>query len=241
VRHAQVHNPDDILYGRLPRFRLSDTGRQQAEVTAGILGNEPVVAIYTSPQLRARQTAAAIAGRHSGVAVRRSHLLAEVLTGWQGRRHSELEEINFDFYANPLNHEDEAIADLWHRITRFLRIVRRRHAGASVIAVTHGDIASLARGGLRGLPIEVSSIRRPHPYPGHGSITRLTFGPDLRDTYPVSVDYFDPNGDDLMWSRGWVRMEMLGVAAKSKAAPIPGAACSHESRGTNLSGRIPRD
>src|SRR5688500_10709904 len=31
VRHAEVYNPDQILYGRLPRFRLSDVGQQQAE------------------------------------------------------------------------------------------------------------------------------------------------------------------------------------------------------------------
>ena len=30
VRHGEVHNPDGILYGRLPGFRLSDTGRAQA-------------------------------------------------------------------------------------------------------------------------------------------------------------------------------------------------------------------
>ena len=209
VRHAQVHNPDDILYGRLPRFRLSEAGRGQAEVTAEILGKAPIKAIYSSPQLRARQTAAAIAEHHPGVTVRRSHLLAEVLTGWQGRRHAELEAINFDFYANPLNHEDEAIEDLWHRINRFVRTVRRRHTGAAVVAVTHGDLVALARGGFRGLPIDVSSIRRPHPYPGHGSITRLTFGPEHQDTYPISVDYFDPNGDDPAWSRGWTRLEVL--------------------------------
>lgn len=214
VRHAHVHNPDDILYGRLPRFRLSDLGREQAEVTAGILSREPVSVIYTSPQLRARQTAAAIAAHHEGVGVRRSHLLAEVLTGWQGRRHAELEEINFDFYANPLNHEDEAIEDLWHRINRFVRIARRRHRGQTVVAVTHGDLAALARAGFRGLQIDVSSIRRPHPYPGTGSLTRLTFGPALEVTYPLSVEYFDPNGDDPAWSSGWVRLEMLAAAGQ---------------------------
>jgi broad specificity phosphatase PhoE len=215
VRHAHVHNPDDVLYGRLPRFRLSDLGRRQAEVTAGVLSDEPVAVIYTSPQLRARQTAAAIAERHPGVRVRRSHLLAEVLTGWQGRRHADLEEINFDFYANPMHDTDEVLDDLWHRITRFVRIARKRHAGQAVVAVTHGDLCSLARAGFRGLPIEVASIRLPHPYPGNGSITRLTFSLDHRETYPRSVEYFDPNGGDPTRSGGWVRMEMLNGEVKT--------------------------
>ncbi len=163
VRHAQVHNPDDILYGRLPRFRLSEVGQTQDENTARILSNVALTSIYTSPQLRARQTARSIACRHPGVPVRRSHLLAEVLTGWQGQRHADLEAINFDFYANPLSDEDEAIEDLWHRITRFVRQVRKRNAGEATVAVTHGDLCSLARAGFRGLPIDLASIRRPHP------------------------------------------------------------------------------
>jgi probable phosphoglycerate mutase len=224
VRHAEVHNPDDILYGRLPRFRLSELGRQQAERTAEELKSRPLAAIYTSPQLRARQTAAAIAAEHPGVPVRRSHLLAEVLTGWQGRRHAELEEINFDFYANPLREEDEAIEDLWHRITRFVRIARQRHAGDMLVAVTHGDLCALARSGFRRLPIEVASIRQPHPYPGHGSITRLTFGPDMGATYPLSVEYLDVNGVDPTWSKGWVRLEMAGKPAQQAAASAEDAA-----------------
>jgi broad specificity phosphatase PhoE len=225
VRHTEVHNPDDILYGRLPRFRLSDLGRRQAIVTAEILGTTTVAEIYTSPQLRARQTAAAIASRQDGVAVRRSHLLAEVLTGWQGRRHAELEEINFDFYSNPVTDADEMIEDLWHRITRFVTTARRKHPGLKIVAVTHGDLCAIARAGFRGLPVDISSIRRPHPYPGHGSITRLTFSSDQGATYPISVEYYDPNGQDPAWSSGWVRFDSLGAepAAAQFSARNPGA------------------
>ena len=58
VRHAHVHNPQDILYGRLPRFRLSPEGRTQAEILARFLSTRDTAAIYTSPLLRARQTVA---------------------------------------------------------------------------------------------------------------------------------------------------------------------------------------
>ena len=30
LRHGEVHNPDKILYGRLPSFRLSDDGLKMA-------------------------------------------------------------------------------------------------------------------------------------------------------------------------------------------------------------------
>ena len=60
MRHGEVHNPRAIFYGRMPRFRLSEAGRRQAEAAADYLAGAPLAAIYTSPLLRARQTAAII-------------------------------------------------------------------------------------------------------------------------------------------------------------------------------------
>lgn len=212
IRHTDVHNPDDVLYGRLPRFGLSDLGLSQAETTASVLAEMPVDIFYTSPQLRARQTTQILASAHPGVPVRMTHMLAEVRTGWQGRPHAELEEIDFNFYANPLHTADEDLDQLWARITRFVKLARRRHAGGAVAAVTHGDLCSLARAGFRGLPIEIASIRLPHPYPGKGSLTHLCFPDDLEATYPISVDYYDPNGDQPEWAAGWSHLPILTSA-----------------------------
>ena len=53
VRHGEVHNPDHILYERLPGFHLSDRGRRMAEATARYLAASPqtntAAAIYSSP------------------------------------------------------------------------------------------------------------------------------------------------------------------------------------------------
>ena len=201
IRHTEVLNPEGILYGRLPRYGLSELGRRQAEVTAQALAEEPIATIYTSPQLRARQTAAIIAQAHPGVPVKTTRLLAEVLTSWQGRPWRDLEAIGFDFYGNPLSEQDETLERLWGRVERFVRRTRRRHAGQTVVGVTHGDLIILARAVYTGLPKSVASMRAPHVYPGHGSITRLVFGPDLRETYPISVEYYDPNSPDPQWPR----------------------------------------
>lgn len=64
LRHGEVHNPDGILYGRLPGFRLSDDGVRQAEVVAAYLSDHDVVHVAASPLQRAQQTAAPIAARH---------------------------------------------------------------------------------------------------------------------------------------------------------------------------------
>ncbi|MDQ4030859.1 MAG: histidine phosphatase family protein [Actinomycetota bacterium] len=64
LRHGEVHNPDGILYGRLPGFRLSDVGFRQAEVVAAYLSDHDVVYVAASPLQRAQQTAEPIAARH---------------------------------------------------------------------------------------------------------------------------------------------------------------------------------
>ncbi len=61
VRHGEVHNPDGVLYGRLPGFRLSGAGERQALVTCAFLADpaadRDIAAIIASPLERARQTA----------------------------------------------------------------------------------------------------------------------------------------------------------------------------------------
>ncbi|MDQ4021922.1 MAG: histidine phosphatase family protein [Actinomycetota bacterium] len=64
LRHGEVHNPDGILYGRLPGFRLSDVGVRQAEVVADYLSDHDVAHVVASPLQRAQQTAEPIAARH---------------------------------------------------------------------------------------------------------------------------------------------------------------------------------
>ena len=60
LRHGEVHNPDKILYGRLPRYKLSKEGIQAIKKVGQKLKNKKINHIYTSPLLRARQTAGII-------------------------------------------------------------------------------------------------------------------------------------------------------------------------------------
>jgi broad specificity phosphatase PhoE len=206
IRHTDVYNPDDILYGRLPRFHLSELGLEQAENTARALAEEPISTIYCSPRLRARQTAKIIASAHPGVRVRTTRLLDEVLTAWQGRPHSALEHITFNFYDNPMHPDDESLGTVWGRVERFISLARKRHPGQTVAAVSHGDPVMLARAAYIGLPLNVPSLRAPNVYPGKGSITRLVFPLDLAEKQPVDMAYFDPNSHGEPWSTGWVAL-----------------------------------
>jgi broad specificity phosphatase PhoE len=189
VRHTDVHNPANIVYGRMPRFRLSVLGLVQAERTADCLGALPLTAVYASPQLRARQTAGIIARRHSGLAVRVSPLLAEVRTSWQGAPFAVLDATPdpYDPLPDPSDETPEMIFD---RMNRALRQVANRHAGQTVVCVSHADPIMICRVGNLGLAFSMTNIHGPE-FPTKGSITRFDFSPS--EVAP-RVSYLDVNG-----------------------------------------------
>ncbi|MFC7624595.1 histidine phosphatase family protein [Microlunatus sp. GCM10028923] len=56
LRHGEVHNPDGVLYGRLPGFHLSDRGRQMADRVAETLRDHDLTHLRCSPLERAQET-----------------------------------------------------------------------------------------------------------------------------------------------------------------------------------------
>lgn len=64
MRHGEVFNPSGILYGRLPGFALSDTGRGQAQAVADAFADHEIAAVFASPLQRAQETATPIATSH---------------------------------------------------------------------------------------------------------------------------------------------------------------------------------
>src|SRR5438094_958270 len=53
IRHAQVWNPDGVVYARLAGFHLSDQGRADARELAAAVAPATLSAIYASPLERA--------------------------------------------------------------------------------------------------------------------------------------------------------------------------------------------
>lgn len=62
VRHGEVHNPDDVLYGRLPNFGLSELGHRMAAAAANDLlaRDRRYGRLLASPLQRAQESAAPI-------------------------------------------------------------------------------------------------------------------------------------------------------------------------------------
>ncbi|NUP51260.1 MAG: histidine phosphatase family protein [Catenulispora sp.] len=87
MRHGEVYNPDGILYGRLPGFRLSELGQKMAERVADHLADHDVKAVVASPLQRAQETAAPIAARHD-LEVGTDERLIEAANFFEGKKFS---------------------------------------------------------------------------------------------------------------------------------------------------------
>jgi probable phosphoglycerate mutase len=174
ARHGEVHNPKQVLYGRLPRWGLSVEGQRQARAVADFLGARPLTAIYSSPMLRARKTAAEIARQHPDLRVRIERRIIEIGSGWDGSPYSELEKIHWDYYSNPHSPTDETLEQIRDRMMGWVNTVLNRHEGQEVAGVSHGDPLLVITAHLRGDPMQVASIRT-DPYIPTACVFRLRF------------------------------------------------------------------
>jgi broad specificity phosphatase PhoE len=93
LRHGEVHNPEGVLYGRLPGYHLSERGHAMAQTVAGHLSGQgddgsprrDVVAVIASPLQRAQETAAPIAAAF-GLEVGTDERLIEAANHFEGMK-----------------------------------------------------------------------------------------------------------------------------------------------------------
>lgn len=85
LRHGLVHNPDGILYGRLPDFHLSEVGQKMAERMAEYTADFDIVHFRCSPLERARETMEPVSRNHEGVEVVIDDRVIEASNKLQGR------------------------------------------------------------------------------------------------------------------------------------------------------------
>ena len=85
LRHGEVHNPEGVLYGRIAGYRLSERGRDQADVVAKALADADVAAVLASPLQRAQETATPLATAH-GLDIRTDDRLIEAGNSFEGQK-----------------------------------------------------------------------------------------------------------------------------------------------------------
>ena len=146
IRHADVENPNKVLYGHLDGFQLSAVGRAQAAALGGQLRAEDLKRIVSSPLARAVETARLINERLDRPAVLETD--------------PELREAEFSRYLQGLPYwqvplrrplwfvhkarrglvpGDESIDRLGGRVLEVVRRLAREHPGETIAVVSHAD------------------------------------------------------------------------------------------------------
>lgn len=181
VRHGEVHNPDNIWYGRLPSFGLSELGQKEIKQTAKFLKSKPVDKLYASPLQRTKETAEIIREELDVPHITFSEHLLEIKSAYMGKPMKVLEEIRFDVFNGPQRrHDDETLEQLAERSLGFVEHVASRYKGKHVVAVSHGDILMTVKAVLKGMPLVVDSIRtgQGFRYVRHGEVLQITVEED---------------------------------------------------------------
>lgn len=161
LRHGETEQSLERRFSGSSDLPLTDKGIAQARAVAcRIDGTPQIAAIYTSPLLRARQTAEAV-GRTIGVPVTGEPRLREVSFGaWEGMTFQEAKRAGGDAFVRWSQSTDTAPPDgesqsqCLERIADLRNELLRRHRGGRVLLVTHvTPIKSLIGEALGGLKI----------------------------------------------------------------------------------------
>ena len=187
VRHGETDwNRDNRFQGHAD-LPLNAAGRAQAHELAGELTAESFGALYSSPLLRAHETAG-ILGDHLALAVRVSHALKEVdLGSWSGLTRSEVEARFPEGYRRWLeyNHgweDGETYDELGSRVVDGVLAIAEMHPQERVVAITHGGPIRSALAAAKGVPF--GEARRSIHVVGNCAVVRFA----VRDGILERVD-----------------------------------------------------
>lgn len=193
LRHGEVHNPDKILYGRLPGFRLSDDGLQMAKDAAQALLGRSITEVVASPLQRAQETAEPIAAVF-GVRVTTDDRLIESENIFEGTRTGVGDGVlqqpgNWRHLWNPFTPSwGEAYLHVARRMLRSVEEVRDRNLGHEAVCVSHQLPIWTVRRYVEGRKLwHHPGIRQC----GLASLTSLTW----EDEELVYVTYSEPAGE----------------------------------------------
>jgi len=142
LRHGEVHNPQGVIYGRLPGYHLSDLGRQMALAAADFFAERPVVAVFSSPLQRAVETATPVAQRRDLEVVTDERLI-ESWNHFEGKKFgvgdgSLLRPVHWPALRNPFKPSwGEPYRDVAARMNGVMERAREAAAGREAVCVSH--------------------------------------------------------------------------------------------------------
>ena len=192
VRHGEVHNPDSVLYGRIPGFRLSVSGRSMAQAAARSLAGRDAVLVRSSPLDRAIETAEPIAAELN-LPVEQDDRLIEPWNAFEGLTFgvgdgSLLRPAHWVQLRNPFRPSwGEPYAEVAARVLAAVADARDKAAGHEAVLVSHQLPIWVARRAIEGRRLWHRPDRR---LCALASVTSLVYrGDDIE-----RVEYREPAG-----------------------------------------------
>jgi broad specificity phosphatase PhoE len=190
LRHGEVHNPDRLLYGRLPGFKLSELGERQAQAAADWLAQRDIGYLVSSPLDRAQQTAVPLAAA-TGLDVAIDERLIEAANFLQGRQVAGGEGLfkdpaNWRYFRNPVRPSwGEPYVEIAARVLAAARSARDAAGAREAVCVSHQLPIVCARRSAEGQRLFHDPRKRQCSL---ASVTSLTFNGDVI----VRVKYHEP-------------------------------------------------
>lgn len=144
IRHGQTDwNVEKRIMGDRP-IGLNEAGRKQIEILAQYLKGHSLDKIYTSPHLRAQETAKIIAGEREVELVEASSLREIEHGEWVGKTFSEIRALpNYVPYYHqphlPMGSTGESLEEVKKRGVEFVEKIRKDNKAGRFALVSHAD------------------------------------------------------------------------------------------------------
>jgi len=139
MRHGEVHNPQKLLYGKLPGYQLSVLGQQMSKAVATFLTDHDITKVIASPLERAQETALPIAEQF-GLPVITDPKLIESANRFEGTQvqRAMRDPRYWMIMWNPFRPSwGEPYANILTRMLAALATARLSAAGHEAICVSH--------------------------------------------------------------------------------------------------------
>lgn len=192
VRHGEVHNPDGILYGRIPGFHLSEVGRLMAKAAADYLTGRDITLLESSPLQRAMETAEPISAE-LGLEIQVDDRLIEPWNYFEGMRFAVGDGAlrnprHWVALRNPFRPSwGEPYQEVAVRVLAAATDAARQVAGHEAVCVSHQMPIWMARRSAEGKRLWHDPRRRECAL---GSVTSLMFAGDT----VTGLHYAEPSG-----------------------------------------------
>jgi len=150
IRHGATDNnraKPPRLQGRRTDPGLSEEGFEQAKRTGRFLADVPLDAVYSSPLLRARQTAEAVAGPRQLIVEEVPDLIEVDVGDWEGRAWDEIERDTPEAYRNFMTDAGihpylggETVATVLDRAGPALERLMAENVGRTIAVIAHNIV-----------------------------------------------------------------------------------------------------